>query len=362
MNFRERGQEEIFESAAPASSTAVAPREERAEDHKPKIILDSDNIVTTTISPDQAYEIFQGKFFGVLKMKEKEQLHAESTTQKLSRIQQELQEISNDIDKVLKSKGKPDQADILKTLRENADAMSQKALQLKTHPVLTGDLANPDLDQKLKRIQMSIQSEAPRPSLLTSDDDVSLARRVSVLEAVLGSASNVLDVESVYGVVARNKVFPLADSILGLEQRLALFDEHNLDVLRNKAKALRIELEAVNKISSAPQSLAEQRVAAENGWKRVSDLHDKLKRVEATADDLPALVLRLKTLEGIHQAAGTFSQRVQEVETAAENLSTMLKSNREILEMVKKSLKDNAAVMLSNAAEVDARIAALKKR
>ena len=295
-------------------------------------------------------------------MKEKEQLHAESTTQKLSRIQQELQEISNDIDKVLKSKGKPDQADILKTLRENADAMSQKALQLKTHPVLTGDLANPDLDQKLKRIQMSIQSEAPRPSLLTSDDDVSLARRVSVLEAVLGSASNVLDVESVYGVVARNKVFPLADSILGLEQRLALFDEHNLDVLRNKAKALRIELEAVNKISSAPQSLAEQRVAAENGWKRVSDLHDKLKRVEATADDLPALVLRLKTLEGIHQAAGTFSQRVQEVETAAENLSTMLKSNREILEMVKKSLKDNAAVMLSNAAEVDARIAALKKR
>ena len=362
MNFYERGQEEIFESVAPASSTAVAPREERSEGSRGSIVLDSDNIVTTTISPDQAYEIFQGKFFGVLKMKEKEQIHIESATQKLSRIQQELQEISNDVDKVIKSKSRPDQTEVLRMLRENADAMTQKALQLKTHPVLTGDLANPDLDQKLKRIQISIQNDAPRPALVTPDDDVSLARRVSLLEAVLGSASNVLDVESVYGVVARNRVFPLADSILGLEQRLSLLDEQNLDVLRNKAKALRIELEAVNKVTMNPQSLAEQRVAAENSWKKVADLHDKLKRVESTADDLPALVLRLKTLEGIHQAAGTFSQRVQEVETAAENISVMLKSNKEILETLKKSLKDNAAVMLSNAAEVDARIAALKKR
>jgi type VI protein secretion system component VasF len=360
MNAYERGQEQIFESVAPATATAMAPSEVRIEEKPAGLVLDSD-IITKSMPPDQAYEIFQGKFFGVLRMKENEKVLTESATTKLSRIQQELQQLARDMDATTKSQ-KKDQTDLLKVMRKTADDLALQTLQLKTHPALNSEHTSSGLDDRLKQIQASVANDKvklPSPSAIDEDR---LSKRVNLLEAVLGSASNVLDVESVYGVLAKNRVFPLADSILGIEQRLSLLDEQNLDVLRSKAKALRIELEAVNKIASASQAAGEQRMAAEAGWKKVSDLGDKLKRLESVVDDLPALVLRLKSLEHIHQAAGTFAQRVTEIETASQNVQTQLHANRELLEVMKKGLKDNAAAMLSNVQDVDARINALKKR
>lgn len=333
-----------------------APREERTED--------KEHIVTAPIDPEKSYEIFQGKFFSVLKNKEREKISTESPADKLSRIQFELQQLSNDITKTssAKSSSKPAEADLPATLKANADRLAQMALQLNAHPLLNSAGAGAAMDSKLKDIAASINNPKPAgaaaPSALS--DTSSLERRVSLLESVLGSASNVLNVETVHGVAPKSRVFPLADAILALEQRMALLDEQNLDVLRNKAKALKIELEAVNKVGPA-QSPADQKLAAEAVWKKVSDLGDKLKHVEGVADELPALAVRLKTLETVHQAAGSIHTRVADMVIASDNMALLLRSNAEVLETLKKTLKESTANMLANVAAIDARIAAIKK-
>lgn len=361
MNFYQRGSEQIFESVAPAP-VARAPS---LSQERPIERVTSNDIITTTISPDQAYEIFQGKFFGILKAKERETITTESPTEKLARIQVELQQLSVDIDKTARSKdkNKPVDGNLSATIKANADRLAEQALQLSVHPLLSDSATSSAIDARVKEIMTSINNPTkPTTATPTLREEMTVNKRLALLESVLGSASNVLDVEAVHGVTPKNKVFPLADAIIAMEQRLALLDENNLDLLKNRTKALKIELEAVSKMSQSPQALAEQKMAAESAWRKVSELHDKLKALETVVDDLPELVVRLKSLEEIHQAAGSFTQRVTEMEAAALNIDKQLASNRELLESAKKAMKDSAAAMQANVSDVEARIAALNKK
>ena len=181
---------------------------------------------------------------------------------------------------------------------------------------------------------------------------VALERRIFALETFLGSATNAVDVEG--GHVGGWGNVPLVDVVSRLEKQLASLDPAGLDALRTKAAAARTELEAVGR---AKTSAGDNKII--EAVKKVEDLHEQIQRVQAVAGDLPALVLRLKTLEAVHQGAASFAVRLQALERVAQGATEDLKSNSEVLGNLKQGLAENLAVIKGSIAQVDGRISKL---
>ena len=181
---------------------------------------------------------------------------------------------------------------------------------------------------------------------------IALERRIFALETFLGSNANALDVEG--GQTGGWGALPLVDVVSRLETQLASLDPAALDALRAKAAAARTELEAVGR---AKASAADQKII--DAIKKVEELHSQIQRVQAVAGDLPALVLRLKTLEAVHQGATSFAVRLRALEGVAQEAADDLKSNSEVLGNLKQGFAENLAAVKDNIAQVDLRISKL---
>lgn len=162
------------------------------------------------------------------------------------------------------------------------------------------------------------------------------------MESVLGSASNVLDCESTHAgslsisgqsgsaVSGGGTTLPLINAIAKLEKRIALLDGPTLDALKAKATVLKSELEAAANAKTSRSTTASE-IKVIEAVRKVDDLYEKINRVQAVATDLPALVLRLKTLETVHQTSANFTQRLAELESIARGAAEDIKNNSEVL-------------------------------
>ena len=154
---------------------------------------------------------------------------------------------------------------------------------------------------------------------------MSLEKRVTILETLLGIASNETQL-NLAGSRPFSSSFPLVEAISKLEQRMSMLDSSNLDALRVKANTLRGELESAAKLKS-PLTVENRALEAA---KKVEDLVEKVTKIEAVAEDLPVLVVRMKTLENIHLAASTFADRLNNMEGEVSTLAADVKSNNEV--------------------------------
>ena len=110
---------------------------------------------------------------------------------------------------------------------------------------------------------------------------MSLEKRVTILETLLGIASNETQL-NLAGSRPFSSSFPLVEAISKLEQRMSMLDSSNLDALRVKANTLRGELESAAKLKS-PLTVENRALEAA---KKVEDLVEKVTKIEAVAEDL----------------------------------------------------------------------------
>ena len=174
---------------------------------------------------------------------------------------------------------------------------------------------------------------------------VALERRVSALETMLGYASNLLDTEGSSRSSGGSSSFPLVETVSRLEKRVALLDPATLDTLRTKAGQLKSDLEAAQKIKGSAQEQQALAAAA-----KVDGLFERVERVRVAAEEVPALVLRLKTLEHVHSSAALFTQRLDQMERSVGSLSDELKSNGAVLASLSEGLKENVKTIKDLAA------------
>ena len=90
---------------------------------------------------------------------------------------------------------------------------------------------------------------------------------------------------------------PLVETVARLEKRLALVDSNTLEQIRQKASKLKEELERVVRTRQGMQLDS----AMFNAIEKVDVLSMSLSKVEPIAEELPTVILRLKTLEKVHQ-------------------------------------------------------------
>lgn len=69
--------------------------------------------------------------------------------------------------------------------------------------------------------------------------------------------------------------------------------------------------------------------------KKVEILHEKVNQAVAISDDLPTVLLRLKTLESLHHEAASFNVQLTHLTETTSQLKNELEANSELLKTLK---------------------------
>ena len=362
-------EEEIFETPSTEISDVS---EQKLASYKESVIdrpatASREGISEAKLNPDAAFGVFNGKVFGVpaqetYSLADAIERRAESPLQRYARLKGELDELKFDLDNMVESEtNKNGTNTVWSTLQNEANKLSLAAGELEHHQafslvrtnMLNVDNSLSGLNASLNDLSISNASAAHANSVAVREVDsnriISLERKVYQLETLLGSTSNLHDISS----AGKTGPFPLAEVVSRLEERVALLDVSELEELRKKCESVRHELETT--IKSRSTMAAESKVL--DATKQLSGLLALVDRVDGVVNDLPALVLRLKTLEQVHQAAATFTARLGQMEGDVRGLTGELSSNKEVLAALKQNVLENVATMQQNIAAVNAKLA-----
>ena len=139
-----------------------------------------------------------------------------------------------------------------------------------------------------------------------------------------------------------------------------MLDPGMLDAIKVKAAGMRVELEAAQKARSAAGAgvagLGGEQQRAVDAGKRMDELYEQVERIRGVAGDVPALVVRLKTLEQVHAGAASFASRLRGMEAAVGALGEELRANGQVLGSLREGLAENVIIMQQNVKLVNQRI------
>lgn len=375
-------EEEIFESP---DDGAVSNSESKLTSFKETIIdrpagFRNEDLNENKLAPDAAFAVFNGKVFHsadveYYSLADSIERRVESPLQRYARLRGELDELKADLDLMVKSeeagnKGNATwavlQQEVL-NLATSADAVaSHKGMALlqtgaTSHErALSGivkSVENLNLDRGDQGGAAAAEGIAEGTVVAGSADLLSVEQRVHRLETLLGSKSNLIDATG-GGAQKSPYPYPLLEAVRRLEERAAALDAGELETLRAKCEQVRAELDSTLKSKS---TLAAEAKVAEAA-RQLSGLLAVADRVDSVVGDLPALVLRLKTLEQVHAAAAGFTGRLGQMEQDVRALSGQLSSNKEVLAELRAGLRDSVAAMQQNVTAVDAKIASLEQQ
>lgn len=259
----------------------------------------------------------------------------------------------------------PDASSFWSVLQSETNSLVTSARALENHKAL--DLLKKNIsssEKVLDQLVASVKSISTKENPFKTDDKsnkvslttdmtvMSLEKRVTTLETLLGISSNETQL-NLAGSKPFSSSFPLVDAISKLEQRMSMLDSNNLDQLRTKANTLRGELESAVKLK-VPLTAENKALEAA---KKVEDLVEVVGKMDTVIEDLPTLVVRMKTLEHIHLAASTFANRLSNMETEVSTLTADVKSNNEVLRALKFGMAENITIMQNNLKEMEHQLA-----
>jgi hypothetical protein len=363
------GGEEIFESVG--ETAEVVQHAAQLEDAV------SEEIDMESVDASEAFAVFNGQVYVSSSSRGGERMYsaadsneaqAESPIQRFTRLKSELGALMADVEIMrAEAKAKDEGATLWSVLQQETKKTIDSLCALDGAAELQagGGGANgaAQLDLLVQKLSVSdVDSDAADGAVVTPRSSASvteLEKRLFTLESMLGTTSNLLDIESVGDGYeeTRGSVFPLVDCVARMERRVDTLDERTLESIRNKAIAVQSELEAMNREKGRGASVAEQK--AMDAAAAVDDLVKRAKRADAVAKEVPPLLVRLKTLEGTHVAATTFAQRLETLEVAVNQTSDVVSENGEILKTLRQSITSSISIFKDNIDRVDARIESL---
>jgi hypothetical protein len=191
-----------------------------------------------------------------------------------------------------------------------------------------------------------------------------LEQRVHVLEALLGCGpSSSLTVPSSGpsgGIVAS----PLVTMLAGVEKKLSLLDSAAVDALRKKIPAIKREMDVL--LNTVPKSA--EPAGQTTGLKLleaaviIESLYTKASSYDAVIDDIPHIVARLKTLQGLHQEQSGYSARLTSLESLLASVGAEVANNAEVLHAVSGEMAANLATFEGNVQQIERRLAVVTKK
>jgi len=302
----------------------------------------------------------------------------ESVHERLTRIKLELADVMGDIEN-LQSKASTDGAastggssDVWSYLQKEAGelvAESEHGLQVTAaSPVLSGSLPPvPPAPSALDAASPAGRAHGYANDPSSNTSLLQLEQRVHVLETLLGYGpdSGLMVPGSAPGGVI--EAAPLVTLLTAVEKKLTLMDAAAVEALRKKIPAVKKEMDTL--LNTAPKGSMAAGSSSTAGQTTglkvleaaviIESLYTKSSSYDTIIDDIPHIVSRLKTLQGLHQEQSGYSSRLLALEQLLSSMGTEVAQNAQVLDTVASEMKANVATFDENVQQIEKRLAAL---
>jgi len=312
---------------------------------QPSTFEEDDVVSSDDMSPQLAFEVFQGKIYSAQQQKSKVLVpDKETPLTRLARLQQELAEVETQLSATSAGAG-----------QDFDEQLVQLATTLKTQ-LTTLQTSNRVLehDDLTRLIRQQLDSLEKKPS-----EDKKDSSDTGVVYELYGNASNptttvedrLVRLERAIGSQSSSASKTLLQRLEEMERLVKTVDASSLEQTMTKAKVIRADLEAASK--------ARNKITAtykKEDSKMIQELHAQLTDLEGLSDHLPSLVERLQQLSALHVQAGTFANRLEALETSANQLSSSVSQAETTMEQLSSNLTQNLKTMEGNLKVLDERL------
>eukprot|EP00981_Chlorochromonas_danica_P000956 scaffold229_cov155-Ochromonas_danica.AAC.4 len=285
----------------------------------------------------------------------------ESPHQRLQRLRSELKELSDDLNSFVEN----DPSSLWSSLQHEAGKLLAEADGLRSHRAWQYHPSSKLQEVLSSTTSSNAATDAPGHSLSdlmkSNLSSLELERRIHRLETLLGQQSNNFDCYSSSSSSTGNPshckdLFPVMETLSNLERKLSLLDPQTIESIRAKTNLLKWELESLaGKKKDGAVAVGAQEAKGLEVMRKVEDLVGQVGKVRAIADDLPALVLRLKTLETTHWAAASAQARLVQLEKDVRTALGTASENCKLLNSMKEGLEENMRTVENNLRKLEQR-------
>jgi len=374
----EAGGEVIYSDVGltPVHPKPPTVHQQPAGDSSTEAVLNSDQI-----SPQTAFEIFQGEVYSTLVHSSTGNTTAGVTTsrtddstplERLARLQQEVITLEAEL-KI---------ATAADTGRAFDEKVVQLATDLKNRLVATSSAHMSEQDDLTRLIHVqrqhiqkdnsasattSIGSSLPQTGLVyelygnATNPTTTMEERLLSLERLLGdpqqnasstSSSQTMAYSSSSSTSINNKT--LLNRLEDMETLVATIDSTTLEKTATKAKVIRADLEAASKARNKLTATYKKEDS-----KMIQQLYQQMIDLEGLGSYLPSLVERLQQLSHLHRQASTFGTRLQELERGATQMEASVGQLEEGMATLQTTIVQNVAAMENNLQQLDNKIYSL---
>ena len=354
-------------------------QQQSAGDSSAESVLNSDQI-----SPQAAFEIFQGKVYSAsipnttinaAKTSTSAGGDDESTPlERLARLQQEVTALEAE----LKMTAAADSG------REFDEQVVQLATDLKNRLVATSSTHVTEQDDLTRLIHEQLQNiqkkDATASAAAAAAGVVSLPQTGLVYE-LYGNATNptttmeerLLNLERLLGNSQQNALSSSSSSsqtnstsststnhksllhrLEEMETLVATVDSTTLEKTATKAKVIRADLEAASKARNKLTATYKKEDS-----KMIQQLYQQMVDLEGLGSYLPSLVERLQQLSHLHRQASTFGTRLQELERGTTQVEATVGQLEDGMTTLQTTVVQNIAAMENNLRELDKKLSGL---
>ncbi len=313
-----------------------------------------DEVSSEGVSPQVAFEMFQGKLYSIQRPSASGHYHIpsnETPVARLARLQQEIAQVEAELSTTSAGNGQDfdEQLVALATTLKTQLTTLTSSTRVLEHDDLTR-LIRHQLDS-LKTATNASDSQATFTDTgvvyelygNATNPTTTLEDRLLRLEKALGSQSNT--------TTASSSSKTLLQRLEEMESIVKTVDASTLEQTTNKAKVIRADLEAASKARNKLTATYKKEDS-----KMIQQLHTQLVELEGLSDYLPALVERLQQLASLHVQAGTFASRLEALETSANQLANSVAQVEGTMEQLATNLTQNLTTMEGNLKVLDERL------
>lgn len=367
---------------------------------------DNDSVETLHITANEAMGKFKGKYLESGKVDFSDRIQGvgrkgytvfsygdyelvgqgetETPVQKYQRLNCEVRELMDEIEKITSAGEKEDkEADNLKGVSIQVDQLQNQLTSLKLDEILGSEkvknLQDPRGATRDKLInQLSSLSDGKTASGSDKSKDAksnaangdvttyefylkpetaklqqqielaSLEKRLQVIENVIGASPDKMNALSV-----ETNQKSIMNAISVLTARTCLLDPNHLDHVEGRLFALQQKLKELSDKKSIIEDVDKQN--------KISELYDLVQRNEGIASALPDVVNRLEALENLHHQALDFSKSLSQLDNVQEKLVATMGNNQKLLNETQKKMAENLSTIQSNFNSVESRLEKLGK-
>eukprot|EP00971_Amphidinium_carterae_P180272 3575604-Amphidinium_carterae.1 len=128
------------------------------------------------------------------------------------------------------------------------------------------------------------------------------------------------------------------------------------------SRRVQVVMSEVDAVLSKKAELQDTKEADADMERKINELYEFCHCWSATAASLPAMVVRLQSLQALHHQSASFATRLEALESQQDELMKLLETTSAAVQELGASLKDNVTIMRDNMKTLESKMVDVAKK